>query len=167
MLKSFLSACLMAGALALLPAAASAKTYRLPAGNPVISITMPDDWETTAIDKGIESQSEDEDVYVAVEVVSWKNVEATIEEWSDWLVRKKVKINDKSQRTKALKVDGMDAVELSWDATDSDGPTEISLTIIHVTETRAALITGWASEEAQKENMDEIISVFRSLKKLD
>ncbi len=78
-----------------------------------------------------------------------------------------MKINEKSQRSKALKVDGMDAVELSWDATDTDGPTEISLTIVHVTETRAALITGWASEEAQKENMDDIISIFRSLKKLD
>lgn len=167
MLQMSLRACLVAGLLAFLPASAMAKTYKITPKNPVAEITIPDDWDTSTIENGIESTSDDEEIYFAVEMTSWKNLEKNVEEWAEWLVSKKVEIDPKSQKTEAFEVNGLKGVELHWKGKDEDGPTEVSLAIFQITENRALLVTFWGSEDGQKENADDLLKIMKSLKKLD
>ena len=49
-----------------------AKTFKVPDEGSFASITIPDDWKSKEIDKGVESQSADNEVYFAVEATDAK-----------------------------------------------------------------------------------------------
>jgi hypothetical protein len=159
-------AVLTAASLILLPALASAKTYSIPDPNPVAVITLPDDWESTEIAKGVESTSEDETVYVAIEVTELKDAAKGIADTVTWLKSKDVVVDQSTMEQKPFSINGLEGVQVKWSGKDEDGPTNISLTLLQVTETKGLILTYWASPEGEKENLKDLISIINSLKAL-
>ena len=134
-MKTQLARAALAASLFLLPGLASAKTYSIPDPNPVAVITMPDDWESTEIDKGVESTSDDEAVYISVEVTELKDAAQSIAEAVTWLKSKGVVVDAATQEKKPFSINGMEGVQVQWTGKDEDGPTHVSLTLLQVTET--------------------------------
>ena len=161
-----LARAVLAASLFLLPGLASAKTYSIPDPNPVAVITMPDDWESTEIEKGVESTSDDETVYVSVEVTELKDAAQAIAEAVTWLKSKGVVVDPATQEKKPFSNNGMEGVQVQWTGKDEDGPTHVSLTLLQVTETKGLVVTYWASPEGEKENLKELASIIDSLKGL-
>jgi hypothetical protein len=161
-----LARAVFAVSLFLLPGLASAKTYSIPDPNPVAVITMPDDWDSTEIAKGVESTSEDETVYVAVEVTELKDAAQAIGEAVVWLKSKGVVVDQATQEKKPFSINGLEGVQVLWTGKDEDGPTQVSLTLVQVTETKGLILTYWASPEGEKENLKDLSSIINSLKAL-
>jgi hypothetical protein len=64
-----------------LMAPASAETVKIPSDDPFVTIQVPDNgWTVTQIDKGVEVESDDDEVYIAVEATPMKGlVELTVD----------------------------------------------------------------------------------------
>jgi hypothetical protein len=152
--------------LVLSPALASAKTYSIPDPNPVAVITLPDDWESTEIAKGVESTSEDDAVYVAVEVTELKDAARAIADAITWLKSKDVVVDQSTMEQKPFSINGLDGVQVKWSGKDEDGPTNISLTLLQVTDSKGLILTYWASPQGEKDNLKELIAIINSLKAL-
>ncbi len=164
MSNSTIRACLMAGLLLLCPAIASAKSYTIPDPNPIAVVTMPDDWETTVIPKGIEADSEDEEVYVAIEVAELKKIDKAIEETIVWLQGKGVVVDVATQQQGEVTINGIPGFQVRWSGKDDDGPANVSLTMLVLSETKGLILTYWASPEGEKDNLKALASILDSLK---
>ena len=159
-LRAIVLACL----LAFLPTLAMAKSYTIPNPNPVAVVTIPDDWDVTEIAKGVEADSEDEEVYIAIEVTEVRKAEQAVLETIAWLMRRGVEADTSTEKQKPLTINGMEGFEISWSGKDKDGPTQISVTILKINESNGLVLTYWASPEGTKANMDDLVKIISSLK---
>jgi len=143
-----------------------AKTFKVPDEESFASITIPDDWQSKEIDKGVESQSADNEVYFAVEATDAKGIDKSIEEAIDFLKEQGVTIDPKTVKQSEGKVNGMDGVDVTWNGKDKDGDAIISLTIIEAKKGKVLLITYWASPEGTKSHAKELGAILNSVKPL-
>ena len=157
-------ACLLAGFMAALPGFAIAKSYTIPDPGAIAVVTLPDDWDTTEIAKGVESKSDDETVYVAVEVTELKDVSKAIADSIVWLKSQDVEIDRSTQKQGDITINGMTGVQVKWDGKDEDGPTHVSLTVLPVTDSKGLILTYWASPEGEKDNLKALGTIIDSLK---
>jgi hypothetical protein len=164
MLTSVVRAGLLAGLLVAAPHLALAKSFTIPDPNPIAVVTLPDDWENKEIDKGVESNSEDEEIYLAVEVVDLDNVAKAVTDTIKWLKGKGVVVDEASQKKSDITINGMSGVQVNWTGTDDDGATQIGLTVLSVTDKRGLILTYWGSPEGEKANMKELGEIANSLK---
>jgi hypothetical protein len=159
-----LRAMLAAGLLFACPSLVLAKSHTIPDPNPVAVITIPDAWDATDIDKGVEALSEDEGVYVSVEVTELKDAAKAIADAVVWLKSKSVEIDQSTQVKEPFSINGLEGIQVKWNGKDEDGPAHISLTLLQVTETKGLILTYWASPESEKENLADLSSIINSLK---
>lgn len=164
MSASTFRACLVAGLITLFPALVAAKSYTIPDPNPAAVVTMPDDWETTVIPKGIEAESEDEEVYIAIEVTDWQDAAQSIANAIIWLKGKGVEIDKATEERKSFTHNNMEGTEVRWDGKDEDGPTKVSLTLLRISETKGLVLTYWASPDGEKANLKALMDIATSLK---
>ncbi len=162
MFKKLLSTCIFAGFIAVSPAIA--KTHTVPDPNPVAVVTIPDDWTATTLPKGVEALSEDEEVYVAIEVTELQDVAQAISSTIIWLKSKDVVLDEATQAKQDITVNGLSGVQIKWQAKDADGPTQVSLTVLQATETKGLILTYWGTEEGAKENAVDLNTIITSLK---
>src|SRR4030088_274817 len=109
---------------------AFAKTFKVPDEGSFASITIPDDWKSKEIDKGVESQSADNEVYFAVEATDAKGMDKSIEEAVQYLKGQGVTVDEKSMKQTEGKINGMDGIDVTWSGTDKEGAAVISLSIL-------------------------------------
>jgi hypothetical protein len=159
---------LLAAALALsLPSFAFAGDFKLPSDAPVATVTIPDTWSPHEYDKGVEANSDDSKVYLAIEVAAGASVDDAIKETATFLQKSGVTVDQSTMKQDSGKVNGMDGAQVSWDGKDKDGPTHISLTFIAASADKMLLITYWATPDGAAKNekaLDEIIASLKQVK---
>jgi len=143
-----------------------AKTFKVPDEGSFASITIPDDWKSKEIDKGVESQSADDEVYFAVEATDAKGMDKSIEEAVAFLKEQGVTVDEKSMKQSEGKINGMDGVDVTWHGKDKEGDAIISLTILAPKKDKVLLITYWASPEGTKKHDKELGAILQSIKPL-
>ena len=146
------------------PAHAFAKTFPIPADDPVATVSLPDKWEPSEYDGGVESTSPDGAVYVAVEEVLANDVGSTAEEGVKFFAKQGVEIDDKSLTTKDMKINGLPAFDMTMTGKDKNGPTEVGMTLVGTNaEGKFLMIYYWGSEEGQKANLPDLQAIANSL----
>jgi hypothetical protein len=160
MFKSLFLAVLLCSASTL----ASAKDFKLGDDGAVTWITMPDTWEPEAFDNGVEGTSPDKETYVAAEIVKATEMKEAGEEAGKFFVKSKIKVDPASKKEKETTMSGLPASDISWSATDEDGPTHVSLTIVKITDEKMLLLTYWGSETGEKSNGKELGAIAESIK---
>lgn len=146
--------------------AAVAATYKLPNAEPIAIITLPDNWKNAEIEDGVESTSEDEETYLAVEVTTSTDVEKAINEAAEFLGKSGVTVDEKSEKRIPFSVNGMDGHEVAWSGNDKDGPVSISLAIIAASNENLLLITYWSTPAGDKSNAETLGEIIKSVKKI-
>lgn len=164
MSNTLFRACLLAGVVALAPSLTLAKSFTIPDPNPVAVVTLPDDWENNEIDKGVESTSEDEEIYLAAEVVELEDVAKAVADTIKWLKSRGVEVDQATQKKDEVNINGMTGIQVRWTGKDEDGVANIGLTVLTVTEKRGLILTYWGSPDGEKENMKELKAIAESLK---
>jgi len=147
-----------------LAASALAETYKLPKEEPAASITFPDKWEVEAEEESINASSEDEEIYINIEIHDAESIEGAIEETFGYLKKNKVSVNKDSEKKTEFESNGMQVVDFSWDGEDKDGPCKISVTIAGVSDDKALVFLFWASPEGEKKHEKELGEIAASIK---
>lgn len=158
MLKSLLVLSLLCAA----PAVAQAKAFKL--GDDVTWISIPDNWEPETYDNGVEGTSPDKETYVAAEVVAGKDLDEAGKEEDKFFEKQKIKLKPETKKEKKIELNGLPAYDISWDATDKDGPTHVSLTLVKVADDKVLLLTYWGTEAGEKSNAADLTEIAKSIK---
>ncbi len=143
-----------------------AKEFKLPADKPVAIISIPDSWNPTAIGRGFQTQTADQDVYLSVEATTTeKEMTGIIDETDAMLKTHKVALNKVNVKDNKFKLNGLPAEELLYNGKDEDGPTMVSITFVTVGKA-AVVFTYWASVEGNKKHQEELGKILNSLRPL-
>src|SRR5579862_7548611 len=141
MKKLLLSAMLMIG----VPGLALAGDFKLPSDTPVATVSIPDAWSPHEYDKGVEANSDDGKVYLAVEVADGKSAEDAVKETIAFLQKSGVTVDDSTSKQSSGKLNGMDGAQVSWEGKDKDGPTHVALIFLAPSPDKMILLTYWAT----------------------
>jgi hypothetical protein len=148
----------------LLSSAAMAKTFPVPADDPIATVTLPDAWGPAPYEGGVEATSDDGKIYVAIEQVAADDVKSATEEGIKFFVKSGVEIDANSMKTKEIKINNLDAFDITFTGKDKNGPANVSLTLVA---TNAAgkflLLYYWGSPEGEKANMDDLKKISDSI----
>jgi hypothetical protein len=142
------------------------KTFKVPGENPTASITVPDSWKSKEIDKGIEAQSADSEVYFAVEATDAKELEKTVAEAVEFLKGQGVTVDSSTMKQSEGTINGMKGWDITWNGKDKEGNAIVSLTILAVSDKNALIITYWASPEGTTKYAKELGEILNSIKKI-
>lgn len=146
-------------------AATLAATHKIPEDNAVATINAPAGWNASNYDKGLELTSDDGEVYIAIEATDARGVEKSMDEAMDYLKSKGVTVDAKTVKQSEGKLAGKEAVTISWEGEDEEGPAKVQLTVVSVTNDKGVLFLYWASPEGEKSHQKEITRIAESLKK--
>ena len=144
----------------------AAKEYKLPADKPTVAIDLPDSWSPVAIQKGYQTQTADQDVYLSIEMTGTeKEMTAIIDETDTMLKSHKVALDKANRKDNKFKLNGLPAEEILYSGHDEDGPTMVSITFVTIRKS-AVVFTYWASVEGNKKHQDELGKILNSLRML-
>jgi hypothetical protein len=147
-----------------LSSAAAAATFPIPDENPVATVSLPEKWESSPYDGGIESTSPDGKIYVAMEVVAAKDVKSATEEGLEFFAKQGVEINPESLKTKDTKINGLSAFDLQFTGKDKDGPAKVSLTLVATNaEGKFLMLYYWGSEAGEQANGADLQAISDSI----
>lgn len=142
---------------------ASAATFTLPDDEPLVSITIPDTWESSELDNGVEATSHDGGVYIAAQMVNTSDLKQVTAEAIKYLIDNGVKIDPATKKEKNYKLGGFDSYEVEWSGTDEDGPTEVSVAVVGVSEKQMMFVTFWGSKSAGEANSADLNAIAKSI----
>lgn len=141
---------------------ANAKAFKL--GDDVTWISIPDTWEPETFDDGVEATSPDKETYVAAEIVDGDTLADASKEEDKFFKKMKVKIKEDTFKQKKIRLSGLEADDLEWEATDADGPTHVSVTLVKVADKKLLMLTYWGSEAGEKTNGADLNAISESIK---
>ena len=161
-MKTFLSLVALA---ILTTISADAKTFKLPNDDfAIASIDMPDSWNPKEVETGIEGQSADDAVYMAVVAVgSEKGMNAEIDDIFEMLKTHDVTLDESSKKENKFKAGSFDATELLFQGKDADGPAAVSITFVPIKD-KMVIVTYWVTTAKEKEHQQEVGKIINSLK---
>jgi hypothetical protein len=148
-----------------LAVSAFADRHKIPEENTVATVNAPAGWKAESYDQGVELTSDDGEVYIAVEATDAKSVSKSMDEAMDYLKKKGVTVDNSTMKQGEGKIGGNDAVTLSWDGKDEEGPAKIQLMIVSVSSEKGVLVLYWASPEGEKKHQSDISAIAASVKK--
>ena len=146
------------------PLPAFAGTFAIPSDEPVATVSIPDSWKPKPYEGGTQGTSPDGKVYVAIEMVKADDVGQATEDGIKWFAKQGVEIDPSTMKTKDIKINDLPAFDITMSGKDSDGPAEVSLTLVATNSpTKFLFIYYWGSPEGAKANMDALMKISNSL----
>ncbi|CEJ12041.1 hypothetical protein BN1110_02337 [bacterium YEK0313] len=145
---------------------AAAKDFQL--GAPVVAtISLPDAWSPNVTERGVEATTADDEIYVAVNVASARNVEDAMKQALAYLVSQGVEIDPSTQRQREMTINGMPTLFLGYSGKDSEGEqAEISVGILIANPETVLILSYWGSKDGEKTYASELGAILQSLAKV-
>ncbi len=151
-------------ALGLTASAASAATFPIPADDPIATVSIPKAWDPKTYEGGVEATSGDGAIYIAIEAVDAEDVKSATEEGLKFFIKSGVDLNMDSQKTKDIKINGLDAFDISFTGKDKDGPANISLTLVKTNaKSKFLMLYYWGSSDGEKANASDLKAISESI----
>ena len=145
-----------------LAAPALAKDIVLPAKEPAVTATMPDDWDTSVYETEIASVSADGDIVVNIATDSKSRLDGLIKDSKAYLTKNKVKLIGKPTE-QTIDFNGTPGQVLRYQATDKNGKAIIDFVTLDASRNRAVLVTVWGSEDDRQTNETALSAIMKSV----
>ena len=146
------------------PAYAWAETFSIPSEDAVATISIPENWGPKPYDGGVEANSPDGKVYLAVEMVAADDVKDAVKEGIEWFAKQGVEIDAESMKTTESNGGGTSSFEMTFAGKDKDGPTAISMTLVSSnTPKKFLLIYFWGAPKDAEANQGELKKIGGTL----
>ncbi|GJE60524.1 hypothetical protein [Methylobacterium trifolii] len=142
---------------------AEAKDLVLPAKNPAITLTIPDDWDVSERDSEIVSTSSDGRVTLNVAFDVKSKLDDLIKESKDWLKKSKVGFGMKPTE-QVMDFSGTPGRVQRYQTSDKNGKTLVDFVTLDASGSRAVLFTIWGSESERQENDADLAGIMKSVK---
>ncbi len=149
--------------MALVPAAALAKVFKLGTDPAVATITLPDSWEGDGEDGEVEALTPDKTVYLSASTVDATDLKAAGQEVAKLLAEHKIELKQETRKVAPVTISGMPGAAISWDATDPDGATQVHLVTLKATPEAEIVVLRWGDADAEKDHAAEIEGIVKSL----
>ncbi len=146
-----------------LPLCAQAKEFKLGDEKPVASVTLPDSWNPETFDDGVEGTSPDKETYVAAEIINASELDQAGKDEDEFFAKQKIKIKPESKVEKKTTVNGLPAYDIAWDATDEDGPTHVSVTLVKIADSQLLMLTYWGTAAGETSNKADLQTIGQSI----
>jgi hypothetical protein len=159
---SLLSFCLLASSGLL----ACADTFKLPENKPIVSFALPDSWNPTTTEAGMQAASVDGEIYIAVEFIDSDSMSDVLDADSAFFKEQGVTIDGKQKAEPESTVNGMVIHTNNFNGTEKDGPCEISISVISVAGPAGLMITYWGSPGAADKHKDSLEKILKSIAKI-
>ena len=156
---------LAATAILLITASSSlAGSISFPSDEPVASVEIPDDWQPTETDYGIEANSPDAGTYISFDLAGAEDMDQVMSDVFAFLEENGVVPDPASQTESKGEQNGMPYETISWKGTDKDGPVTIGVGVVTLSAEKIAIVTYWASAETEEKNIPEVNKILESIK---
>ncbi|WP_117193876.1 histidine kinase [Rhizobium terrae] len=148
----------------LLPSASFAATLLFPSADPVAQITIPDAWNPEETDYGIQANSDDDAIYIAIDVADDKTTEKVIDDAFSFLQNNGVTVDTSTQKQSEDALNGMKMVNFDWSGKDNDGEVSIGISLVAAKPGKLLVITYWGTKGEQEKHAQELMGLITSLK---
>ncbi|BAT57889.1 hypothetical protein GJW-30_1_00399 [Variibacter gotjawalensis] len=162
-LRNVLTAIAFAATAAFAASPAAAKSFTIGDDRPVAVIVVPDSWNPQAIEDGVEATSPDNKVYIAAEAVEIKDVAEALKQAIEFFQEQGITLAGEPKQSET-KINGLPAIDVTWNAKDKDGPTYAGLTFVILNEQDSVLLYFWGDAEGVKLNEPALRMISDSLK---
>lgn len=141
-----------------------AAAFKLPEDRSAISLVIPDAWKPELIDRGVQGQTPDGDMYLSAEITKTVGDMNAIMDGTDAMLKEhKVKLDRTSAKENKYDLNGLKADELAYQAKDEKGPALVSITFVNLKD-MVLVVTRWTSPEGAKAHQKEFIAIMQSIK---
>ena len=145
---------------------AQAKVFKLGDDGPVATIDIPDSWGPSEIADGVEATSPDKETYVAAEIVDGEDLDDAAKAEGKFFKKQKIVLKTDSLKKENVTLGALSGTDYQWDATDEDGPTHVSMTLLKINDKKLMMLTYWGSPAGEKSNGKDLGAMAKSLKPL-
>ena len=143
-----------------------AGTHKVPPGEGMALVDVPDKWETREKGELVESISPDGAVYFLIIPVEHRKVAESIGEALRYLRgRGNIVIDPNSREHKPGKVKDVAADFISWKGKNKTGPVEIKFVTFAVEADEPVVAAWWGAPDAIKKHQSEIDKILRTVRK--
>lgn len=144
--------------------AADAAKYKFPGEDPVASVRIPDDWESSETESGVQATSPDESVYLSIDVADASSIDEVMDDAVAWLGEQGVTVNPSTARRSEDTLNGKDIIYVSWDGEDKDGPASIGLAALVMNADTILVLTYWGTKGEEEKNAGAINDILDSIR---
>jgi hypothetical protein len=143
---------------------AEARTFPIPAQQPVATIAVPDDWRTVPTPDGVEGSAENGTVRLAVQFIPIPDLGVASEMAATRLAESGVVPVPETRRQAERRYNGLDAVKIDYSGTDPNGESDITLIMVAAPgKSGFVAICYWGDGEAQESLGNDLLSIAESL----
>jgi len=143
----------------------AAKTFSIPQGDPIATVSLPANWKTDEHAEFIEAVAPDQATHILVLGVEGRKVGESVGEAFRYIRgTDPMFVKPDQMKKEIVTVKGAKVQRLSWDATRKDQPIVVCCYVITVSEGKQLLVMFWGSAEAQQKYQRELKDVFETLR---
>ncbi|CAH0339943.1 histidine kinase [Rhizobium sp. CECT 9324] len=156
---------LSAAVILLLSATTSlAGEFAFPSDAPVATVTIPDSWQPSETEYGVEGTSDDGGTYISLDIAGDSDMDAVMTQVFAFLSENGVEPDPATQKDSKDTLNGMPFEAIDWQGKDKDGPVSIGVGIIGLSAEKIAIVTYWASVETEDKNLPEVGKILATVK---
>jgi len=161
MLKFAISICV------LLATPVFSATHKVPEDEPVVTIEIPDDWQTKEVGESIQATAPGEPVHVLIVPPEGSKIAETIGEAMRYIRNTGgIVVKADSIKTERGKLTGMDMQQISWQGKDRNGDVRIQFTIVSLAQRTSVLVACWGSPKAEQKYEADLKKILQRIKKI-
>jgi hypothetical protein len=150
---------------ALLATSAFSATHKVPEDNPIVTIEIPDEWQTKEVGESIQATAPGDPVHILVVPPEGSKIAETMGEAMRYIRGTGgIVVRADSIKNELGKLNDMDVRHVSWDAKDKNGDVKIRFTIVSLAQRKSVLVACWGSPAAEQKHEADLKKILQSIK---
>jgi hypothetical protein len=143
-------------------------THKLPEDEPIVTIKIPDEWQTKEVGESILATAPGDPVHVLIVPPEGNKIAEAMGEAMRYIRNTGgIVVKADSIKNEPGKINDMDVRHVSWDAKDKNGDVKIRITIVSLAQRKSVLVACWGSPKAEQKHEADLKKILQSIKKTD
>ena len=150
---------------ALLVTTAFSATHKVPEDDPLVTIEIPDEWQTKEVGESLQATAAADPVHILVVPPEGSKIAETMGEAMRYIRNTGgIVVKPDSIKKEPGKLNGMDTQQLSWEGKDKNGDVGIQFTVVSLGPKKSILVARWGSPKAELKHEAELKKILQSIK---
>jgi hypothetical protein len=152
----------------LLATPAFSATHKLPEDQPIVTIEIPDEWQTKEIGESVLASALGDPIHVLILLPEGSKIAEAMGEAMRYIRNTGgIVVKADSVKNEPGKLNDMDVRHVSWDAKDKNSDVKIRFTIVSLAQRKSVLVACWGSPKAEQKHEADLKKILQSIKKTD
>lgn len=140
-------------------------THKVPEEEALVTIEIPDEWQTKQVGERLQATAPDDPVHVMVVPPEGVKIAETMGETMRYIRGTGgIVVRADSEKRERGKLNDMGVRNFSWQAKDKAGEIKIEFSIVSLAPRRSVLIAVWGSSKAQEKHEAQLKKILQSIR---